>query len=244
MKLYKKLFIILLSCCHTLTYAEDFLNKLKTLEHENPGCPFNSICSKPSGKLLQNWEKMLGKIDDKNKLKQLKAFKKAHGIPLEFLTTKDARIPIDPIMFNSRCKLHNPKNPHNNIYKGIKFLKKIVKSEHMHFPTVVVYDGKKKTHYKIPYQDQVLFIQNEQLIILKDYDDTFYQIGVATDGNFYFKNFPHSLITQALEKKVKEIKCPDKIDYDERYFSTTYCQKVLDLESNKLKMIQYTFTCP
>lgn len=217
---------------------------LDVMVHEYPGCPINSYCSEDSGKLILKWEKMINSISPKNKHKKLKAFLSEQGLPVEFLTTKESKVPLDPVSWNSRCKIHNPKNPNNNIFKAFKFFNNSPKSKHTIFTPVTLYDGVKKINFEIPYQDQIVLIKNNQAVLLKDYDDFYYQLGITPDGKYSIVNLPYKVVKKALSKKIKEVKCPDKMDIDNKYFAKTFCQKVLDLDTNTLKTIQYGWSCP
>ncbi len=212
--------------------------------HNNAGCPLNAICSKTMGTQIKKWEKLIANTTEKNKVKNLSAYHQKQGLPIHFLTTIDAQVALDPVMWSSRCKFHNPKNPHRNVYKAMKFLKSSQKSKLINFTKIWLYDGKEKITYYLPYQDQVVLIQNNKLVVTKDYDDFYYQMSFARDRSFQITNLPHATIRKALDKQVKEYKCPDTVDYDDKYFSNTYCQKVLDLDTNKLRTIQYTYSCP
>lgn len=220
------------------------LKSFDTLMHENEGCPINSFCSKDSGKTLKSWEDHISKISEKNKVKKLNQFKKKSGLPIIFLTNEKAKTAIDPIMWKSRCEIHNPRNPSSKKSKALKFFKNLPKSDLVVLTPVRVYDGLNITDYKIPYQDQVNFLKNGKIILLKDYDDFYYQIAVDAKGGVEVVNHSHKLLNLALDKKVTETKCPDSMTIDKSYFAKSYCQKVLDLDTNDLKIIQYGWTCP
>lgn len=220
------------------------LGQFDSLMHENKGCPINSDCSKASGEKLQLWEKAIKNINSKNKVKKLEAFRKEHGLPIHFLTNKKAKEALDPVLWNSRCRFHNPKNPSNNILKGLKFFKSMPSSELTVLTPVRLYDGSKKIDYLIPYGDQVFFIKNKQLVILKDYDDFYFQIAISPDKTYNVVNHPSGLINMALDRRVVQFKCPEEMEIDSTYFAKVYCQKILDLDTNDLKIIQYPWTCP
>lgn len=245
LKAMKKLVLIVLFIQNTL--AVDVVDKymaLKDMEHKNKGCPINSDCSKQMGKRIQKWEKLLAKSDRKNFNKLLKDYLKTDGLPILFLTTKESKIALDPVLHSSRCKQHNPKNPNNNIMKGMAFFKSAPKSKHVTFTSVRVYDEDQKRDYYIPYQDQVILMKNNELIVLKDYDDTYFQMGVSPTGAYAIHNLSYNVIQKALEKKIKETKCPEKMKVNTPYFSKNYCQKIYDLDTNTLKTIQYSWSCP
>lgn len=242
----KFFFIHLLICIFSLNAwsNKEILGQFDSLMHENKGCPINSHCSKASGQLLLEWQKLIDSLDEKTKVTKLNEFKNKMGTPIQFLVEKSESKHSDIILWNSRCRKHNPINPNNDILKGMAFLKEIKNDKNHQFPPIRIYDGSAIYNYFIPYQDQVYFIKNNELVILKDYEDFYYQIAVTKEGTYKFVSFPNSLITMALDKKVNDIKCPKEMEINQTFFVKTYCQKILDLDSNDLKIIQYAWTCP
>ncbi len=214
------------------------------MQHENKGCPINSDCSENMGQKILKWEKLLKKVTAKNKIQQLQKQLSKKGIPLEFLTTKKAKIALDPVMWNSRCSLHNPKNPNNNIFKAMQFFKNIPSTEHVIMTPVTLYDGLTELKYTIPYQDQILMIKNKKMILIRDYDDFYYYIGVDLKGNISIEDPAQAVINMALDKKITETKCPKKMQFDSTYFTKTYCQKIYNADSKSLDLIQYAWSCP
>ena len=217
--------------------------KVQEFEHENLGCPINSECSEAMGKLLTKWLEALDG-PQKDKTKRLNAFKEKYGTPLQVLGRKDIYENADPILWNSRCKIHNPKNPNYTVYRGYAFIKDKLKLENGIFTPVYVYEGTEKKEYKIPYGDTVALIQNDELIVLKDYEDHFFKIAIKPDGSYRFIDIPNQTTRRALGKKIKDYKCPEERSADKVYFSKYYCQRVLDLDSNQLKTVQIGWACP
>ena len=68
-----------------------------------------------------------------------------NGIPINFLTKEEAKISLDPVIWDSRCRIHKPKNPNDNVLKAMKFLKKLPSSDLYKFSPIIVYD---KTSFK------------------------------------------------------------------------------------------------
>jgi hypothetical protein len=213
-------------------------------EHQNKGCPINSHCSKNSGLKRMKWETLIEKITPKNHVERLNKFLKSDGLPIQFLAKTKEKFTFDPILWNSRCDFHNPKNPNNDVLRGESFLKSLSSPNEKIFTPVQVYNGTEKTTYHLPYQDQLILIKNNKLLILKEYDDFYYQISIGPDGSIEVVNHPMTLIKMALTRKVSEFKCPTVMNYDKRYFSKAYCQKVLDLDTNDLKIVQFAWSCP
>ncbi len=214
------------------------------LEHTNPGCPINSECSKKSGEQITKFESLLKTLTRKNKVKKLNTQLKQEGLPILFLTPKDAKEEIDPVMWNSRCSNHNPKNPNNNIFKAQKFLKSLEENDNIVLTPIRVYYEKTHKDFHIPYQDSLIMIDGDRLITLRDYDDTFYHMAITENGHLEVTNYDSQNVREALDKKITEVKCPVEMDIDKTYFTKTYCSKIWDVKSNKLRTIQYAWTCP
>ena len=107
-----------------------------------------------------------------------------------------------------------------------------------------IYDGNNKVDFKIAYQDQVSLIKNGKLVVLKDYDDFYYQLAYDSSGDFEVINLPLNLLKMAMDKKIPDIKCPEEMKVDKKFFKKAFCQKILDLDTNDLKLVQYAWTCP
>jgi hypothetical protein len=237
------LFLLLIPSVYAADVS-DPATGLDSIVHDFKGCPINSSCSENSGKAVLHWENYLKKTNEKNKNKRLMAYLKKDGLPIDFLTKKETKVSLDPIMWNSRCRAHNPKNRHQNVYKGRKFLKKITKSEHMIFTPIIIYNGKEEKNYLIPYQDQPLLIKNQRIVTIKDYDDFYYQLSISSEGSLSLENLSSQEISYAHDQKVTDIKCPTKMELNETYFKKSYCQKIYDLDKKKLVIIQYAWSCP
>ena len=235
------LFLLITS---SFCFAQDLIDPgFQKFEHQNPGCPINSECSPASGMLLQKWTKMLD-ANPRNLAEAINKFQKKHGSPIQVLAKKSIYQTDDPILWNSRCPLHNPKNPNEAVFRGLLFIKNKLQHKVAKFGMVSLFEGESKIDYSIPYGDQVTLIKNNSLVILKDFEDHFYKIAVKPDGSFQAVDIPSKLINKALAKKIKDHPCPVKQTADGTYFSQVYCQKVLDLDTNQLKTIQLSWACP
>ncbi len=238
---------IMLLLSSSVVCSQDFSDssiRMRTLEHTHYGCPINSICSKAMGTKILKWEKLLKSTNTKNQLKKIRTFQKRYGLPFQFLTTHDHYQESNMAMWNSRCTHHNPKNKHNTIYKGMSFLKKIDNSKANRFNKVILYRKKKNLTFNIPYGDHPIFIKNNSLVFIKDYDDYYYQIAVRTSGAYSVVDHPYSIVQKALGENIKSVKCNSEIEYDQAYFKKSYCQKLFNIDTGKLETIQMTWTCP
>lgn len=242
-----KILCILTGLILVQSYASQPLGveTFKDIEHKNKGCPINSDCSLNNGKLFREWTSIFIHESSQKRMDLLKQFEKKNGLPFEFLTTKEVKEKYDPILFNSRCKQHNPKNPHNNIYQATMFFKKLpLDNKLLAFDKIILFEKDKKITYQVSYQDRPHFIKDDRLFFLKDVDDYFYQISMGKDGDYKLEDMNISVFTRADGKKIKEVPCPEnKEDNNDRYTST-YCQQIWDMDTNEMKTIQVFWSCP
>jgi hypothetical protein len=218
---------------------------LMSLDHKNAGCPINSICSKKNGNLLNKWEKLLGIMHIKNRRKAIKEFHQLNGSPLHFLSKKSLHKTSDVILWNSRCRIHNPKNPHNAIYKGILFSSMIPSVDGMFFDEIKVLKDKKVQSYDVGYEYRPVFMKSNRLFFLHDFEDYFYQSSIGMKGKIKIENLKQNIFTKAQSRMVKEVPCPKELRSERNsMYSSSYCQKILDKDNGKLVTILINWSCP
>ncbi len=226
--------------------VEDPVFDIEDMEHENKGCPINSICSKTAGQMRINFNQIIKEINAKpqDKIKKLNNFLKETGLPLIFLTDKNAQKTIDPIMWNSSCKLHNSKNPNNAIMKAEKFLKEIRPADQMIFNPLRVYLEKTEIDLFVPFQSSLVMLDGDKVITINDFEDMFYQLSINPSGKLNVTNYSSKEINDALSKKISDVKCPKEMDVDSDYYQKAYCSKLWDIKAKKLRTIQFAWACP
>lgn len=224
--------------------ANTIEEKLRLYEHENKGCPINSLCSKKSGALMLEWERILELENDKSRKKSKSLFFKNNGVPIHFLSKKSVSEKNDIILSASRCRVHNPKNPYNTLYKGTTFTTSIPVTDGMIFDPIVLLDEKKKVRYRVPYEGKPLFIKSGRLFFLEEFEDSFYQISIDQKGSIQLEDLPQRLFSQAQSKRISESPCPERKQDKEDHYHATYCQKIWDIDTNKMKSIQVFWSCP
>ena len=218
----------------------------ESMEHKNPGCPINSVCSKKAGETRLKFLKLASGLTKATKLKvkKLNQFLKTDGLPIQFLAEKDISEKIDPIMWTSSCKFHNPKNPNNAIMKAEKFLKEIKQVDDLSFTPLRVYLEKSELDFLMPYQSSIIMLDGDRIITLNDYEDLFYQLSISSKGSIKVVNYSSQIVNEALAKKISEVKCPKEMEFDDDFYRKTFCAKLWDHKSKKLKTIQFAWACP
>lgn len=227
-----------------LAIAQPIKEKIRIYEHENKGCPINSLCSKSNGELMLEWERVLELSNPKAQKKSVSEFIKNNGLPVIFLSKKSLKEKHDVILSASRCRIHNPKNPYNALYKGIIFSKSIPTIDGMLTDEVHVFDDKNVKTYRVAHEAIPLFIKDQKLHFLEDFEDNFYQTSVDSKGNIQLVDLPQRLYGQAQSKKIKEIACPEQKKDKKDFYNSTYCQKIWNIDTNKMQTIQVYWSCP
>jgi hypothetical protein len=222
-------------------FSDGHIQKLKKkkeitfgdLLHENPGCLENSLCSKENGKKILLWKKV-------NTVKEIESFRKNIGLPIQALMRAKDTKTIDPIIYNSRCKKHNPKDPSKKILKTVLFLRNNPSSDKIIF-TAVLNKETNKTYY-IPYGEQPLFFKGGSLHFINDFEHMSY--GLRIDKNNKWKAIEISSveIRKALMAK-EEVKCK-KTMKPSSIFEGSYCSKIWNADTKKTVVIEQSWSCP
>lgn len=249
MKILALVIYFLASANHSIALTKNHLERLRIkkdityvdLIHENPGCPENSECSKPNGIKLLEWVKTLKTYSNNPKILslQLERYRKKNGLPIMFLAedTKELKLSIDPIIWDSRCRHHNQKDK-VKIIKAMKFFRNNPKTEKIKFTQVKV--GKKI--FEIPYGDQPLMIWKKGLILIKDYEDYLYHLSIKESGNWKILYVPSRLIKKGRVSK-NNIKCKEKAKPN-KYFLGSYCSKIWNEDKKDYEIVEIQWSCP
>lgn len=244
-------------------------------EHENLGCPENSECTEEMGKQRKEWLNLLSQIK-KEKLDQtpekmvqkLNVFVKDHGLLIDFLTTKTSFNQFSPILFESPCSLHNPKNNSHKIYIGTAFIKNISanettlqlgtnkhllpqSSQFMLDPVYVFSEKEKKFQQKfyLSHHEKPLYLDQGNLVTIREEEGLFYGVKYST------KNIEIVRIKSKEELKIQDYvqdsECPKypeadefiKKDFHGQYFQDSYCQRIYDIQKKSFHIIKLYWSC-
>lgn len=204
------------------------------LIHENPGCLENSICSLENGKKITKWNAA------SDKLEGLKGFKKKFGLPIQVLVSQADIKTLDPVLYTSRCNLHNPKDTNKKIYKGILFLRNDPKSSAIILPKVKNHTTGKE--FNVPYGDQPLFIKDNKLFLSSDFESKDFSISITTSGKWTLQKIEPNMLEKSVRLK-ESIDCKKSFAPD-KYFTSSYCTNIWNFSQNKLNLIEQQWSCP
>jgi hypothetical protein len=103
-------------------------------EHQYKGCLENSECDQVMGLQLGRWKDLINKVKDEKmdaskKSQFMELFRAKYGIPVEFYTIQKSQQGFKPLLYNSHCKEHNPKEPKAKVLRGTAFLKSLTKEK-------------------------------------------------------------------------------------------------------------------
>lgn len=234
---------------------------IEDFEHQFKGCPENSECDQVMGLQLSRWNDLIKKLkedvtDPKKKAQFMELFRGKYGIPVEFYTYQKSQQGFKPLLFDSPCKGHNPKDAPKTL-KGISFVKSMSEKaavvwrdqtqievpigELLIPQKVFVWNEGEPTIYHLPLGDQPLFIKDKSLYVLKEQDDYFYVLKVSPDGDWKIEDIDMTKLSEWEEKKshVTCLKIPPN-PYPE-IFKDEFCKSVWNEDLKKpvtVKMFQ------
>jgi hypothetical protein len=237
--------------------AEDY-------EHQFKGCLENSECDQVMGLQLSRWKDLVTKLKDEKieatkKSQYLEAFRAKYGIPVEFYTTQKSQQGFKPLLYNSHCKDHNPKDPAPKILKGTAFLKNLSKEKATIWrdqtqievpvgelltpqPVMIYGDGKPQT-FQLPLGDQPLFIKSNELYVLKEEDGFFYMLKVSETGDWKIENFDFTKLSEYEDKRDNAL-CPkDTQKLAPKVFGVEFCKTVWNEDSKKSVVVKMHQGC-
>lgn len=223
------------------------------LAHENPGCPENSICSPQMGKKMEKWNsfvKGLGGVDaPDNKIepaKKIEAFRKKHGLPVPFLAKEDSIIALDPILYNSRCTAHNPKNKKNTLFKALQFFRNDPETAAAMFDPVFVYEKDETSGkvYRTPYEEPPIMIFNQSLIVPREHENLFYYMSISPKGEWKVVEPTKARLKRALSVS-ENADCPeDESASPGENHLKFYCKRIWNADTEKAQLVRLAWSCP
>jgi len=236
---------------------------IEDFEHQYKGCLANSECDQVMGLQLSRWKELVSKLNDpkmdNNKKHQfIELFRSKYGIPVEFYTTQKSQQGFKPLLYNSPCKNHNPKEGEKTL-KGTAFLKSLTKEkatiwrdqtqievpvgELLNPQPVTVYNDKNSDVYFLPIGDQPLFIKDKSLHVLKEDDGFFYLLKVSPNGNWKVENLDYSRLS-TWEDKREEVTCPkDPTNIAPKEFGVEFCKSIWNEDMKKQVVVKLRQGC-
>lgn len=235
---------------------------IEDFDHQFKGCLENSECDQIMGLQLTRWKDLITKVQAvpaAKKAQYLELFRAKYGIPVEFYTTQKSQQGFKPLLFNSHCKLHNPKDPESKILKGMAFLKSLSKEKaviwrdqtQIEVPVgkllvpqpVIVYGEKETQTFQLPIGDQPLFIKKNELYVLKEEEGLFYILKVSANGEWKIENLDFTRLSE-WEDKRSEVTCPkDKTKLAPKIFEIEFCKSVWNEDLKKTVVVKMHQGC-
>ncbi len=234
---------------------------IEDFDHEFKGCPENSECDQIMGHMLNNWKEMIKRLkalNDSTKVgPALELYRSKYGIPVEIYTTHKAQASFRPAIHSSNCKEHNPKSG-EKILRATLFIKSLsttkaliwrdqsqielpVIDHLMPQPVTVFYDSGPET-YLLPLGDQVLFIKNKELYVLREDNDLYYALAINPKGEWKIASIDMTQLSQWEEYR-QEIECPGEKAKPTNVFMYYYCKTVMEADTKKILKVRYSQGC-
>lgn len=235
---------------------------IEDFDHQFKGCLENSECDQVMGLQLTRWRDLVSKlsgdkIENSKKMQFVELFRGKYGIPVEFYTTQKSQLGFKPLLFNSHCREHNPKDRAKTL-RGMSFVKSISSTKatiwrdqaqieipigELLTPQPVVVYGTTTETYQLPIGDQPLFIKNKSLYILREDDGFFYTLRISPDGQWGVESLDYSKLS-AYEDKRSETSCPKEINTPtSEAFKVQFCKLIWDEDSQKTVVVKLFQGC-
>jgi hypothetical protein len=189
----------------------------------------------------------------------LDLFRAKYGIPIEFYTYQKSQKAFRPLLFNSPCKNHNPKEG-DKVLKGTSFVKSLSREKaiiwrdqvQMEVPVgeliipqeIIVYFENNTTTYQAPLGDQPLFTKNKEIYILKEAEELFYILKISSNGDWKIVDMDLSQLS-VWENKRADVACPKETETaPSKVFGTEFCKQIWDEGEKKLIIVKMHQGCP
>jgi hypothetical protein len=208
------------------------------LIHENPGCPENSACTQSMGLKYKQFRNYLLKYHEQPYIsKELEEYRKNYGLPINFLTSEKGHKLHDAALWNSPCKTHNGVV---KTYLGTQFYTDTPFKEDIWLDQAVVYFKDKTVKFWLPHKDQASYIVNQKLVLIKEFEGTFYYLEVNPEGNW-------NVVPKTTETimTLSETECPQDKDYklNTNLYQSSFCKKVWDITTKTYVTVRYPWSC-
>lgn len=215
-------------------------------EHQNPGCPLNSICHSDMGKKRLLWQKEMENLkgDSKKQTEVLNKIRQDLGIPFKVwaksLDEEDKNI----IRWDSPCKNHLKND--DKIYLAEVFIKNL---EELNSPKIIgekafILNEDKILTYPIPRKEYPLYLKGPDLVFSLYYEGIYFDLKISPQGSLAL------LSTPAEKYDLEEITCPKKLIghfkkfNNDNFYVGYFCQAIYNTESRKYQPILIGLSCP
>lgn len=227
--------------------------------HPNLGCLENSECDPVMGHQLNQWNKIIKDKERANREKRLALAKhlKERGIPTEFYTAEKANPFFKPLLFNSHCRNHNPKEGVKTLH-ATAFIKSLtpqkaliwrdqtqieyVPNEMLVAQPIKVYFDEAPKIYLSSLDDQPLYIKDGKLYILKEYEDEFFLLEIDQQGQWQIVDLDITKLSFYEDKKI-HMECPKAIGPHPKEFEVRFCKGIWDESQSKLIPVEMYQGC-
>jgi hypothetical protein len=215
------------------------------------------------GLQLTRWKDLVSKLKDEEmtntkKAQFLELFRAKYGLPVEFYTHHKSQLGFKPLLYNSSCKIHNPKEKEKHVLRGTAFLKSLSAVEgvvwrdqtQIQVPVgdliipqpVQVYSVTPTTYY-LALGDQPLFIKNKEVYVLREEDGLFYFLKINSSGEWKVEDVDMARLSY-WEDKRENVPCPiDKEKVKSEFFHSNFCKKVWDEDTKTTLIMKLSEGC-
>lgn len=236
-------------------------SQYEDIAHEHKGCPENSQCDAPMGKLLSDWETKTRRwqtgLEKAVIAKELTEAINRSGFPAPFYTREASQNGFKPAAWASSCAQHNPRPPGEKIWRGQAFIRGVEKNhvlvsrgdtefqvpqgELLQLRPVVVFNPTPTTFW-LPLDEKPIFIEQGKLHTLVESFDFYVMLGIPAEGKWQASLPPGDGLSDYFDDR-KIVECPKEALAPQPPFYSSRCETLWNKDSGKTVTIQLMSAC-
>ncbi|TDJ08831.1 MAG: hypothetical protein E2O68_01360 [Deltaproteobacteria bacterium] len=212
-------------------------------EHENPGCPINSVCYTNMGKKRLKWREEFEHFKG-NQAKLLEKIRQDLGIPFKVWAKSLDETDKDIIRWDSPCRNHHKRD--DKIYLAEVFTKDL---KELNSPKIIseqafIIKNNKILSYPIPRKEYPIYMDGPDLIFSLFYDGVYFDLKISPGGALGFLESP------AKKLELEDIACPKELTEHFAKFNTDgfyigyFCRAIYDTKGRTFHPLLIGLSCP
>ena len=226
----------------TPTEAQDKF-KPHMLEHINPGCPENSICSEVVGQKRKKWLDLVTK-EKKLPIGKLNQLVKTQGIPIAVFYKGKEPLKKKHILWDSACINHQKSDPKTYLALSILSSFKNVPQD-IAVSKAYLIRKNKPLFYSIPRREFPLFIKGNSLYLNKEESGKYYGLKIDSKGTFSVDPpIPTEMFPSATQCPQELMEVFQKDGSNINLFDKVACYRLWNFDLKKMETILLGNYCP
>ena len=225
---------------------------MMAFDHENMGCPANSLCERDTGMKLLKWRKLIEAFKKNKKLKPLQTFVQKNGLPIEHYTklTQNSWKQLNstkPVLWGSQCEHHRNKG----ISLGKSFFKIATKksqTELLHLDPIHMQVGNKVKTYFFPKGIRPNYLDNESAYFIHEEEGVYLTAKINQNGRISIVPRNKKAMKEIADSMAREAKCTKIIqnaalESEKLFYEAHYCRMTWNIAKKTYQLVMAPLGC-